>query len=269
MAADFRHSGGMRCPLPCRPLRLLSLLALLLAAPLAAAAARADSAAACPEAGRDQAMVLPATQRALREGRPITIVAFGSSSTEGAGASAPEHSYPARLEARLRAAMPGVALRVLNRGRGGEEVSDMLARLERDVLAARPTLVVWQAGANAVLRGMAPEAFRAAMAAGLARVQAAGADVVLMDNQRAPRILANPNHVAFEATMASLAEAQHVPLFSRSGLMRRWEAAGAPPTEFLVEDGLHHNDRGYDCLAAALAGSLVAALHPPALMAGR
>lgn len=242
---------------------LLAALALLLGTP-----ARAEPAAPCPDAATPN-FALPATERALREGRPITLVAFGSSSTEGAGASAPERSYPSRLEQRLRAAMPGIALRVLNRGRGGEEVSEMLARLEREVIAAGPTLVVWQAGANAVLRGMAPEAFRAALASGLARLQAAGADVVLMDNQRAPRIVGNPNHVVFEGLMRSLAEEQHLPLFSRAALMRGWEAAGAHPAEFLVEDGLHHNDRGYDCVAAALARSLVASLHAPAVMAGR
>jgi lysophospholipase L1-like esterase len=253
--------------LPRRLARVL-ILAMLAALP-ALGAPRAEPAAGCPDGAGTAGVALPATARALREGRPLTIVAFGSSSTEGAGASAPERSYPARLEARLRAALPGAALRVLNRGRGGEEVSEMLARLDREVLAAAPTLVVWQAGANAVLRGMAPEAFRAAMVAGLARLQAAGADIVLMDNQRAPRIVANPNHAAFEAVMTSLAEDQAVPLFSRARLMRSWEAAGAPPAEFLVEDGLHHKDRGYDCLAAALSSTLVAALHTPSVVAGR
>jgi hypothetical protein len=129
--------------------------------------------------------------------------------------------------------------------------------------------VIWQAGANAVLKGMAPEAFGALMAEGLSRLRAGGADVVLMDSQRAPRILALPNHPVFDALMQGLARDRQVPLFSRAELMRRWEAAGAPNAEFLVEDGLHHNDRGYDCLAAVLARLLVDALHPMATVAGR
>jgi acyl-CoA thioesterase I len=222
----------------------------------------------CP-AAEAPSFALPATRAALREGRPLTVLAFGSSSTEGAGATAPGNTYPARLEDRLRAALPGVPLAVLNRGRGGEDVAEMLLRLDREVLAAAPTLVVWQAGANAVLKGMPPEAFRAAMAGGIARLQAAGTDLVLMDSQRAPRILASPNHPVFDALMRDLAADQQVPLFSRAALMRDWEALGAPPAEFLGEDGLHHNDRGYDCLAAALAESVLEALHPPALVAGR
>ena len=256
---------------PRRVLPRLCLLALLAGLPHAAAPATPP--ASCPDAGSLTPMALPGTLGALRAGKALTIVAFGSSSTEGAGASAPDTTYPARLEARLRAALPDVALRVLNRGRGGEEVREMLARLERDVVAEAPTLVIWQAGANAVLRGMPPETFRAAMATGLARLQAAGADIVLMDNQRAPRIVNNPHHAAFEALMAGLAEDQQLPLFSRARLMRGWEAAGTPPGAFLVEDGLHNNDRGYDCIAAALAESLAAALRlpaaMPALVAGR
>jgi acyl-CoA thioesterase I len=117
---------------------------------------------------------------------------------------------------------------------------------------------------------MAPDAFRALMAEGIARLQAAGADVVLMDSQRAPRILASPNHATFDAAMAQLAADHRVPLFSRAELMRRWEAAGEPASGLIGEDGLHHNDRGYDCLAAALARSLVAALEtPPAVIAAR
>ncbi len=223
---------------------------------------------ACPLVAAD-ALSLPASRAALREGRPLTILAFGSSSTGGSGASTPDGTYPARLEAWLRLAMPRVRLNVLNRGKGGQDAPEMLARLEADVLAAAPTLVIWQAGANAALHGMPPEAFRAAMALGLARLRATGADVVLMDSQRAPRILAVPNHARYDAVMAELAAAQHLPLFSRAHLMRRWEASGTPAAEMLGADGLHHNDRGYDCLAAALAGSITAALQPQTVMARR
>lgn len=228
----------------------------------------AQRAEACPVVATD-ALNLPASRAALREGRALTILAFGSSSTEGSGATTPEATYPARLAARLRRAMPKLRLAVLNRGMGGQDVVEMLARLEADVLAAAPTLVIWQASANAALRGMGPEVFRAMMAAGLARLRAAGADVVLMDSQRAPRLLAIPDYGRYATVMAELAAAQHLPLFSRSKLMRRWEAAGTPSADMLGADGLHHNDRGYDCLAAALAGSITTALQPQTVMARR
>src|SRR5829696_7108708 len=189
--------------------------------PAAAQAAAGQAAPDCPPAPVE-AVPLPASRAALRAGRPFTVVAFGSSSTEGAGASTPDHAYPARLEALLRAALPGRAVRVLNRGVGGQDVHEMLARLDADVLAERPQLAVWQAGANAALRGMDPEAFGHALADGLARLRESGADVVLMDSQLSPRVLSRPLHPLIAAAMRGVAAVRSVPVFSRAELMRAW-----------------------------------------------
>jgi len=42
-------------------------------------------------------------------------------------ASAPGLSYPSRLEAALKDRFPGLDIRVINRGKGGEDVSEELA----------------------------------------------------------------------------------------------------------------------------------------------
>lgn len=196
-------------------------------------------------------------QAELEAGEPLTIVALGSSSTEGAGASSPEASYPTQLETLLRAKLPGVELRVINAGKSGETSQEMLARLESDVLAHEPDLVIWQAGGNEVLLGRDPTAFIDLMRQGLRRLRAAGVEVVLMDNQRAPRLMNAPSSGRYDSVMQSLAEAERVPLFARSRLMRGWQEAGLPPGEVLAADGLHHNDRGYACLAHALAAALI------------
>jgi hypothetical protein len=57
--------------------------------------------------------------RKLTTTQPITIVAVGSSSTEGAGASSKTANYPTRLEAKLRKRFPGHPITVLSRGIGG------------------------------------------------------------------------------------------------------------------------------------------------------
>ncbi len=244
------------------------LLAALLAAGAASLPAAAD--ADCPPAPVE-AVTLPASRAALRAGRPFTVVAFGTTTKEGAGASTPGHAYPARLEALLRAALPGRAVRVLNRGIGGQDVHEMLARLEADVLAERPQLVVWQAGANAALRGLDPEAFGRALADGLARLREGGTDVVLMDSQLSPVVLSRPLHPLIAAAMRGVAAARSVPVFSRSELMRAWDAAGTPPADMLHADGLHHNDRGYACVAEALASAILRGLRAaaPVVAAGR
>ncbi|MFC7473728.1 SGNH/GDSL hydrolase family protein [Dankookia sp. GCM10030260] len=236
-------------------MRRLATLAALLLPCLAPGLAAAQP---CPQAP-SQTINLPAIRAAVTYAAPLTVVAFGSSSTEGAASSGPAATYPAQLEAQLRAALPDLPVAVLNRGKGGQEVYEMLARLETDVLAEHPVLVIWQAGANAVLQGMPAEEFRAALAEGIARIHATGADVVLMDSQRAPRILQAPGFERLDAAIDGLAEATYAELFSRAALMRAWEAAGTPSAEMISPDGLHHNDRGYACVAEALARSILAA----------
>jgi hypothetical protein len=59
--------------------------------------------------------------------------------------------------------------------------------------------------------------------------------VVLMDNQRAPRILDAPCPApASRPPCRILAEEERVPLFARSRLMRVWQEAGLPPGEVLA-----------------------------------
>ncbi|MDB5379113.1 MAG: lipolytic enzyme family [Rubritepida sp.] len=212
---------------------------------------------------------LPGLRAEIAAHRPVTIVALGSSSTEGAGASRPEAAYPAQLEALLRRALPGHEINVINAGRSGETTTEMLARLDRDVLAHRPDLVIWQAGANEVLKGSDPAAFAAQMRVGLTRLGDAGVIVVLMDNQRSPRILQAPGNARFPEILRSLAREWRVALFPRGRLMSAWAETGLPAAEILSPDGLHHNDRGYACLAEALAGALLDAAGVRTVVAGR
>lgn len=220
---------------------LTSLLVLVALAVPAAAATCPAGAVSLP------GLALPAPSWAL------TIVALGSSSTEGAGAAGPIEAYPARLEAALALALPRMHVRVVNAGRSGQTSAEMLARLDSDVLAFRPDLVIWQAGGNEALRDVSAAEFRAVMESGLTRLAAAGLPVVLMDNQRSPRLLRGGRGPGLDAVLASLGP----PVFARSALMRQWEAAGE--AELTTSDGLHQNARGYDCLAQALAASLLAA----------
>jgi lysophospholipase L1-like esterase len=243
------------------PMRLLGVLGLCVCA--AAAMAGPD----CPAASLPP-IALPAPLSAADA--PLTVVAFGSSSTQGAGATGPHATYPARLQQALAAALPGRSVTVINRGIGGQDSAEMLARIQADVIALRPDLVIWQVGANGVLRDLDPVRFQAEVTQGIAAIRATGAAVVLMDNQRAPRIDAKPNAALFAHALHTVAARTGTPLFSRSALMDAWAAAGHPNGEFLIADGLHHNDRGYACLARALGSALIPALAPaPTVTAAR
>ncbi|HSL80018.1 MAG TPA: SGNH/GDSL hydrolase family protein, partial [Pseudolabrys sp.] len=74
----------------------------------------------------------------LSRGEEVTILAIGSSSTEGYGATRPEFTYPHRLAVELRTILPKARIRVLNRGAGGEDALEMVDRMEREMAAAKP-----------------------------------------------------------------------------------------------------------------------------------
>ncbi|MBN8920276.1 MAG: SGNH/GDSL hydrolase family protein, partial [Rhizobiales bacterium] len=135
---------------------------------------------------------LPRTALGLATGEPVTIVAVGSSSTAGAGATSPAMSYPARLEGDLRARFPGARIRVVNQGANGEDALQMLARFDA-VIAEKPDLVLWQVGTNAVLRDHSLAGEAPLIREGIARLRAAQTDVVLIDSQYSPKVLAKPD----------------------------------------------------------------------------
>jgi acyl-CoA thioesterase I len=211
---------------------------------------------------------LERTARRLANGLPITIVAFGSSSTAGAGASSSDHSYPSQLAVEFQRLLPGHPITVLNRGVNGEEAADMLARLDQTVLAEKPDLVLWQVGTNAVLHDIELQPVGAAIHEGLARLKASGADVVLIDPQFAPGTIAKPEIKGIVSLIASLAKQDSVDLFRRFAVMQNWrEASGIPFNSFVSPDDVHMNDWGYGCLAKILAHVIADAVSRPVISA--
>lgn len=212
--------------------------------------ARAEE--ACP-AGRVPAVAVPATKKRLASNGEVLIVTLGSSSTEGWMATAPARTYPARLQSELANAFPLAHIAVVNRGIGGQDALEEVARLDSDVLALRPDLVIWQVGANGAMAHSDPAVFTKLVSTGIERLKALGIDVILMDNQRSPMILASPEHGVMEQALADLAVKYNVALFSRGSLMDGWKRAGLPYEHFLANDNVHMNDLGYRCVADALA----------------
>ena len=200
--------------------------------------------------------------------QPLRIVAIGSSSTAGAGASSPALTYPSRLEAELKSLYPRMPITVLNRGVGGETARDMLARFDRDVFAERPDLVLWQVGSNSVLyeRPLAPAG--ALLREGLGRLKSAGLDVVLINPQYAPKVISKRDINSMVDLIDATARESHVDLFQRFALMRYWRLTeDIPFSTFLSKDELHLNDWSYGCLAKLLAGSIADAARRPTVTA--
>ncbi|MGB8618288.1 MAG: GDSL-type esterase/lipase family protein [Pseudolabrys sp.] len=211
---------------------------------------------------------LPHLAQKIAAGDAITIVAIGSSSTSGAGASSPAANYPSRLSVELQQHFPKSSFTMHNRGVNGEEIGDMLARFDSSVIAAKPDLVLWQLGTNAVIRGHQLGDHGLLIREGLAKIHAIGADVVLIDPQFAPKVIAKPDAESMVALISATAKQADVDLFRRFELMHHWRDVGHLAFEtFVSPDGLHMNDWSYACMAKGLGNAIAEAAQRPVLSA--
>jgi len=252
----------------------------LAAKPLAAAAFFAALALPLPAQAGSPAPICDVPQELIRLDHPLThvarklalrqplvIVAIGSSSTAGAGASAPAANYPSRLNEELSRRFPGQPIVVINRGVNGEEVGDMLRRFD-EAMAVKPDLVLWQLGTNSVIRNHPFNDHGAAIRVGLDKIRLTGADVVLIDPQYAPKVIAKPGVAAMVDLISLTAKQEDVDLFHRFAVMEHWASADHLGFEtFVSPDGLHMNDWSYACMAKGLGLAIAEAAQRPVLSA--
>ena len=202
---------------------------------------------------------LPHVAAKLAAGKPVVIIAFGSSSTQGYGSTSPEFTYPNRLATQLRRQYPSADITVLNRGKGGEDAPEMMTRLQSEVIDVHPDLVIWQVGTNAVLRNLDPSETGKQVEDGVARIQAGGSDIVLVDPQYSPRVTERPESARGMVKLLNrIAALRHVGIFPRFEVMREWhEQQAIPINDFVIADGLHMNDWGYACFAQLLGDDII------------
>src|SRR5262249_36122510 len=113
--------------------------------------------------------------------------------------------YPEVMRRELAWLRPSARIEVVNSGRIGETIGRSIARFERDVLAYGPDLVIWQLGTNDVAwRGRADGA-KKGVVAGVHSLKASGADIILMDLQYSPLVLASSQHSIMEMIIAEVA----------------------------------------------------------------
>ena len=212
-----------------------------------------------PKGGAKSMGSLPHVAAKLASGEPVMIIAFGSSSTQGYGTTSPQFTYPNRLASQLRRQYPSADITVLNRGKGGDDAPKMMNRLQTEVIDMKPDLVIWQVGTNALLHNLDPAETALQVEDGVARIQAAGADLVLVDPQYSPQITQRAESASkMVRLLGKVAELRHVGIFPRFEVMREWHEQQALPIDsFVIADGLHMNDWGYACFAQLLGDDII------------
>ena len=136
-------------------------------------------------------LVLPSSLRAEEAAQPLKkddrIVFLGDSIT--AGGVKPQ-GYVTLLTAAIKAAHPDLGIETFGAGVSGNKVPNLQARLEKDVIAKKPTLVFIYIGINDVWHwrknkegvmagGTTKELFESGLKDIIAKVNAAGARVIL------------------------------------------------------------------------------------------
>jgi hypothetical protein len=236
----------------------------LLAGLLAAAPARAEDAPASCEVPAHlltSESALPKVAEAVKSGHPLDILVVGSRSstintTDGS-------AYPGRLQAMLREKLPSVTVNVsveLQVKKTAEEVAAGLAKLVEE---KKPTLVIWQTGTVDAMRSIDPDEFRSAVDEGVAALQKAGADVILMNLQYSPRTETMISAPPYLDNMRVVAQQHDVPLFDRFAIMRQWNDSGDFDL-FSASHGIELAKRVHDCLGRALSKFVIdaARLNP-------
>jgi acyl-CoA thioesterase I len=195
-------------------------------------------------------------RRAVREARHPRVLAIGSSSTVGIGASRAANTYVAKLEADLEQAFKGVDFDVFGSGIGGEMAEGQSARMKQTVEEIKPDLVLWQVGTNDAIRHVDITGFKTCLRRTLAWLADNKFDVMLVDPQYSEHLVKDAYYEQVVAAIAEIATEQKVLLVDRFEAMRQLSKERGDAF-YLASDKLHLNDTGHRCMAEQLARAIV------------
>ena len=201
---------------------------------------------------------LPKVAGAVKDAHALNILVVGSRSSTIPSQEA--SAYPARLQAYLKERLPSVSVNVsveLQAKKTAEEASAELVKLADDKKA---TLVVWQTGTVDAMRSVDPDDFRGAVDEGVAALQKAGTDVILMNLQYSPRTDSMVSAPPYLDNMRVVAQQYDVPLFDRFAIMQQWNDSGDFDF-FSASHGLDLVKRVHDCLGRALSKFVIDSAH--------
>ncbi len=196
---------------------------------------------------------LPATGRALARAQDIQVIVLGGGGTQGMGGSGLSAAWPTKFSTALAEAL-GRKVEVINLGRRRQIATEVLQRLDQDVIALKPTLVVWETGTVDAARGIEPEEFSRALARGVRLMQRAGIDVVLVDPQFVGATQPLLNMAPFVEAMRQVSTKDQLVKFDRYDIMRHWLEVGFIRQLGLSREAMvQENDKVFDCVGKLLA----------------
>ncbi len=152
----------------------------------------------------------------------------------------------------------GVKAEAIGAGVSGHTSRDMLARLDRDVIAKKPTWMTLSCGVNDVWhgeKGVALDQYKINIAQIVDKAQAAGIKVVLLTStmikEDQPNDL-NQKLIAYNDFLKTLATDKKLPLADLNAAMQAAVLATPHQGNLLTVDGVHMNPNGNVMMATGI-----------------
>jgi hypothetical protein len=199
---------------------------------------------------------------AVKSSRVLDILVIGSRSSTIV--SSDSSAYPARLQAALKERLPQVSVNLAVEIQAKKTAEEATASFAKLLQAKKPTLVIWQTGTVDAMRSVDPDDFRSAVDDGVAALQNAGADVILINPQYSPRTETMISMPPYIDSMRVVAKQRDIPLFDRFAIMHQWNDQGDFDL-FSAAHGIDLATRVHECLGRALSKFVIDAAHlgPP------
>jgi lysophospholipase L1-like esterase len=202
---------------------------------------------------------LPTLIGRLENQQPLRILAIGSSSTWGVGATSNRKNYPSQLEIMLERVLKGVPVEMINRGVSGETASTTADRLRMEAALIKPDVVLWQVGTNDAVQRISVEQFERTVTRTVAVLKRKKIDVVLVGLQYTPKYARDEHYFAIREALKRVAAEQNV-LYVRRYQAMEYISKTKASLQMMADDDFHLNDVGYQCMAEHVAHAVVANL---------
>lgn len=189
---------------------------------------------------------LPNVTNALRLRRTLRIMTIGASAKGGKNGA--DAGYQAIIETVLEKTIPGVDVKMIDRGFSGELARDAAERIKTEVALVKPDLVLWQVGTHDALMHVPVDDLKASVGAALDWLKDRDVDVVLVGLHYLRKLVPDQHYQSIRTAIRSIAEDRKVLVIGRYEAMQVIEQArragsGPSPNEFTL------TDNGYACLS--------------------
>jgi acyl-CoA thioesterase-1 len=248
--------------------------------------ARAASPCDAPEDLTGDIAPLPHVAAVLEPGRTLNVLTVGSATVFGPAeslqpgtitgqalglgnakpstepATPAETAFPQQMAQSLRAAIPGLDVKMTVRGGRGMQASDMLDIIRSELKATHYDMVIWQTGTVEAVHNVPTGSFYQTLSDGSALIAASGADLVLVDPQFSRFLHAAADVDPYFQTLQEIAAHPGAVLFHRFDLMRFWSVEGQIDMERTPRaQRLKIVEQLHVCLGQALARFVTASAH--------